>query len=425
MDGIFKNASVVSVAGNQRLCGGIRELQLPPCKTQKSLSKKRVVILVTVLCSAFLIVVLVVAFLYRKKPKRKVPVTEEEQGLFPKVSYAALSQATNEFSPSNLLGKGSFGSVYKGVLDENKTPVAVKVLNLEQKGASKSFLAECEALCNIRHRNLIKIMTVCSSIDFKGNDFKAIVYELMQNGSLEDWLHPRDNDQATTRSAGFSFIQMLNTAIDVAYAIEYLHYYCEPAIVHGDLKPSNILLDHDMVAHVGDFGLSILLNKTANNNASDQENINSSIGLKGTIGYVAPEYGMGSKASMAGDVYSFGIMLLEMITGKRPTDPMFEEGFSIHHYTKTTLPERVMEILEPSLVLEVHETNTVMESMIEVARIGVLCSVEAPNERMDMKQVVVQLSSIKQNFLRIENATRSKVNKPSRSISRKYSRLIP
>ena len=105
------------------------------------------------------------------------------------VSYESLLKATGGFSSANLIGAGSFGSVYKGILDPDQTVVAVKVLFLHQRGALKSFMAECEALRNIRHRNLVKIKTACSSSDFQGNDFKALVYEFMHNGSLESWLH--------------------------------------------------------------------------------------------------------------------------------------------------------------------------------------------------------------------------------------------
>jgi serine/threonine protein kinase len=106
------------------------------------------------------------------------------------LSYQSLLKATNEFSSANLLGAGSFGSVYKAIIDEGRTKIAVKVLNLLRHGASKSFLAECEASRNIRHQNLVKILTICSGVDYHGNDFKALVYEFMVNGSLEDWLHP-------------------------------------------------------------------------------------------------------------------------------------------------------------------------------------------------------------------------------------------
>ena len=191
-------------------------------------------------------------------------------------------QATSRFSPSNLIGYGSFGTVYKGALGQEERLVAIKVLNLQHKRASKSFMAECNALRNIRHRNLVKILTCCSSMDYSGNQFKALVFEFMTNGGLDIWLHPkRDNEN---QSSNLSLLQRLNIAVDVAYAIDYLHNHSAQPIIHCDLKPSNILLDNDMVAHVSDFGLARLLPTT--DDSSQQQS--STIGIKGSIGYAAP-----------------------------------------------------------------------------------------------------------------------------------------
>ncbi|XP_058068437.1 probable LRR receptor-like serine/threonine-protein kinase At3g47570 [Magnolia sinica] len=114
---------------------------------------------------------------------------------FMNVSYAELYKATDGFSSANLIGSGSFGSVYKGSLDQDGIVIAVKVLNLQQQGATRSFMVECEALRNVRHRNLIKILTCCSSIHYKGNEFMALVFEYMPNGSLSKWLHRDRHDQ--------------------------------------------------------------------------------------------------------------------------------------------------------------------------------------------------------------------------------------
>ncbi|KAK9155013.1 hypothetical protein Sjap_002493 [Stephania japonica] len=263
-----------------------------------------------------------------------------------KLSYEDLFKATNGFSETNLIGSGSFGCVYKGVLGQDETIVAVKVLNLQQRGAPKSFKVECNALRNIRHRNLVKILTSCSSIDSKGDDFKALVYEFMPNGSLEQWLHPRfDGEHSQSRT--LSLVQRITILVDVASALEYLHHYCHARIVHCDLKPSNILLDADMSAHVGDFGLARLFSQTNQNFSTTQS---STIGMKGSIGYYAPEYGVGGEASSQGDVYSFGILLLEMMTGRRPTDEMFDDGVNLHIFAKMAIPERVIQIVDPELL---------------------------------------------------------------------------
>ncbi|XP_058110857.1 probable LRR receptor-like serine/threonine-protein kinase At3g47570 [Magnolia sinica] len=403
--GVFGNASQVSVLGNSKLCGGIQELQLPPCSSQASkkqgmsvASKVKFSIIGVVLFLILLSCFFATLYWVRKSRKKPSPLPSAEDPLV-KVSYAELFKATDGFSSANLIGAGSFASVYKGILHHFGTMVAMKVFNLQRQGALRSFMAECEALRNIRHRNLVKILTCCSSIDFKGNDFKALVYEYMPSGSLETWLH-KDNHDQLTRS--LKFTQRLNIAIDVASALDYLHNHCETSIIHRDLKPSNILLDDDMIAHVSDFGLARFLFEVAQT---------SSVGMKGSIGYIAPEYAMGGKASTQGDVYSYGILLLEMITGKGPINDMFKDNLSLHHYAKLALPEQVVGIVDPQLLLEeaeatqcngkhINTRNKMHDCLISMVKIGVLCSAESPRERMVMRDVVAEMRAIKDLFLR-------------------------
>ena len=140
-----------------------------------------------------------------------------------------------------MIGSGSFGSVYKAILDEDGSVIAVKVLNLMREGAARSFLAECEILRNVRHRNLVKVLTACSGFDYRGNDFKALVYEFMDNGSLDDWLHP-STLQSDEVPRSLSVLKRLNIFIDISCALEYLHFNFRTPIVHYDLKPSMFFL---------------------------------------------------------------------------------------------------------------------------------------------------------------------------------------
>ncbi|XP_042477654.1 probable LRR receptor-like serine/threonine-protein kinase At3g47570, partial [Macadamia integrifolia] len=282
-----------------------------------------------------------------RKSVSKPPSTQLIGDRLLKISYKELFQATGGFSSANLIGSGGFGSVYKGIINRDETIVAVKVLNLQNPRAYKSFVAECEALRNIQHQNLVKILTSYSGLDSEGKDFKALIYEFMPNGSLDNWLHPPI--EAHNQSRNLSLLQRLSIAIDVAYAMECLHYHCYAPIVHCDLKPSNVLLDNYMIAHVSDFGLARLLLELDNNSSETQT---STIGIKGSIGYVPPEYGMGGKATIQGDVFSYGILLLEMFTGKRPTDQMFIDDLSLHNFVKAALPEQVMQILDSTLLLK-------------------------------------------------------------------------
>ncbi|KAM5555386.1 putative receptor-like protein kinase [Rosa sericea] len=322
------------------------------------------------------------------------------------VSYNTLLKATDRFSSENLIGVGTYGSVYKVFLDRAQVLVAVKVFNLLHQGSLKSFIAECEVLRSIRHRNIVKIITSCSSIDFRGNDFKALVYEFMENGTLEEWLHPTVGTQKV-RSApkNLSFVQRLDIAIDVACALDYLHNHCDTPIVHCDLKPSNILLDNDLTGRVSDFGLARFLSKP--NNIST--NLPSVIKLRGPVSYVAPEYETGSEASTYGDVYSFGILLLEMFTGKKPTDDMFSDRLNLHKFVSMSYFEGVFpEIADPRLLLQgrnsppskcsVKFKSEIGQCLRSIFEIGIVCSSESPRDRMDIHNVVSELNSVRDDF---------------------------
>lgn len=280
--GVFSNASAVSVAGNSDLCGGAPSLHLRACSNPaKKSSNMRMIIPVTVTVSLAVVLIcsLSLCYVVRKPRNRHIPSSSRQDWPL-RISYQEIYKSTNGFSADNLIGSGSFGSVYRGTIDEN--PVAVKVFNMEQKGASKSFMDECSALKSIRHRNLLKIITACSTTDHQGNEFKCLVSEFMTNGNLDEWLHLHPGNDAG-RSLGI--VKRLNVAIDVASAIDYLHNYCHTQIVHCDLKPSNILLDEDLTAHVGDFGLARFLQQSSKWQLQNQA---ASIQLKGSIGYIPP-----------------------------------------------------------------------------------------------------------------------------------------
>ncbi|KAL0283626.1 UNVERIFIED_CONTAM: putative LRR receptor-like serine/threonine-protein kinase [Sesamum angustifolium] len=333
----------------------------------------------------------------RGRHKKNVPSVESLVGTqFTRLSYGDLLKATNGFSEANLIGSGRFGSVYKGVLEDGQTLVAVKVLNLVVKGAFKSFMAECNALRDIRHRNLVKLLSVCESIDFQGNDFRSLIYDFKANGSLDKWLYHHEEQEGLRR---LSLIQRLDIAIDVAHALEYLHFGTDSTIVHGDLKPSNILLDHN-IAYVGDFGLA----KIVSNMFPAQES-NSSIGIRGTVGYVAPEYGTSNLVSTQGDVYSYGILLLEIFTNRRPTDDSFKEYESLHSFVSTALQNDVMEIMDPLIQIE-HDKNInkIKDCMVSALCIGVACSKDLPRDRMSMTDVVRDLHKIKDRFLAVDRS---------------------
>ncbi|KAJ8767335.1 hypothetical protein K2173_017379 [Erythroxylum novogranatense] len=214
------------------------------------------------------ILVVFILFLIRIG-RRKIQGSSPSLGLDnleqPMISYHELVRATDSFSDANLLGVGSFGSVYRGTLSDGKV-VAIKVLNLQLEGAFKSFDAECKVLRNVRHRNLVKVISSCSN-----PDLRALILQYMPNGSLEKWLY--------SHNYFLNLTNRVNILVDVAVALEYLHHGQPEAVVHCDLKPSNILLDQEMVAHVGDFGISKML---------AQDKPTTLTATLGTLGYMAP-----------------------------------------------------------------------------------------------------------------------------------------
>ncbi|XP_073147309.1 uncharacterized protein [Henckelia pumila] len=400
--GVFQNESAVSVEGNEYLCGGLALLNLPPCSSTTNSKKKHssnlLKILIPVLGAGAICLTLtcIYIFLHRRRILRSIRSSMPSlQDMVLRISYADLLKATDGFSETNLLGLGRFGSVYRGIVDDKQLSIAVKVLNLDTLGASKSFLSECNAIKGIRHRNLLKILSACESIDFQGNNFKALVYEFMANGSLDKWLH---NDHESNRN--LSITQKLDIVIDVASAVKYLHHGTDSIVIHGDLKPSNILLDENMTALVGDFGLA----KVVSNMYPTYEGSSSSVAIKGTFGYIPPEYGMTNSMTMQGDVYSFGILVMEMFTNIRPTDDATLKGHSsLQHLVNHALHSHEMNIVDK--IIDLHEQNdhkmqiNIKNCLNSVLEIGVACSMELPKDRMTMTDVVIEFDKIRKAYL--------------------------
>ncbi|KAL6282486.1 hypothetical protein ACE6H2_013415 [Prunus campanulata] len=393
--GPFQNFSAQSFVSNRALCGAPR-LHVPPCKNgalEPNWRKAKYII--AGIISVILLVVSVFILVLRRK--RNVEVATEAtslpQLLWRRCSHLELLRATNGLNENNLLGSGGFGSVYKGTLSDG-IDVAIKVFNLQLEGAFKSFDRECEMLSNIRHRNLIKIISCCNEIDFK-----ALVLNYMPNGSLEKWLY--------SQNYSLNILQRMNIMIDVALALEYLHHGYSVPIVHCDMKPSNILLDDDMVAHVADFGIAKLL--------GGGYSITQTMTLA-TVGYMAPEYGLEGMVSTRGDVYSFGILVMETFTRRKPTDEMFVGEMNLNQWIANSLvlPDAMIdEVVDASLLCTQQEDGDLMRKMdclSSIMRLALACCAESPEERINMEEAVATLKKIKKKFLK--DAAAAQINHP-------------
>ncbi|MBA0627608.1 hypothetical protein Godav_022420 [Gossypium davidsonii] len=315
---------------------------------------------------------------------------------FPRLTYKELSDATGGFDEHKLIGTGSYGRVYKGVLPDD-TSIAVKVLHLQSGNSIKSFNRECQVLKRIRHRNLIRIITACSL-----PDFKALVLPYMANGSLDSRLYPHSE-------SGFSDLtltQRVSICSDIAEGMAYLHHHSPVRVIHCDLKPSNVLLNDDMTALVSDFGIARLVTTAGNGGggggggAIDNMGTSTANILTGSVGYIAPEYGFGSNTSFRGDVYSFGVVVLEMVTRKRPTDDMFVGGLNLQKWVKNHYHGRLEKVVDSCLVSDSRDQSAEVKRMWEVAieeliELGILCTQETPSNRPTMLDAADDLDRLK------------------------------
>ncbi|CAL5330245.1 unnamed protein product [Camellia sinensis] len=395
--GKFDHLRRSSLMGNAGLCGGSQILGLPPCEVTKRKHKTRkwvyYVLAISLSCMLLLIMLIAISVRHRffkNETKEQLMVPLGHRGTHT-LTQRELEIATDGFDKANLLGRGSFGSVYKAIIDEGKTIVAVKVLQ-ECSQSYRNLKRECQILSEIRHRNLVKMVGVSWN-----SKFKAIVLEFMGNGNLEQHLHPSGSEEGRCK---LTLMERLQIAIDVAHGLEYLHEGCSSQIVHCDLKPQNVLLDDDMVAHVADFGIAKL---TLHHNPKGDYNSTTNF-LRGTVGYIPPEYAQGIEVSASGDVYSFGVIMLEMITGKKPTNQMFSDGIDLRKWVRSAFPDRILDVVDMSLKQEANETDGSgalskhQLCCIDMLKEGMMCTEENPQKRPSISLVAQRLKNFQKGM---------------------------
>uniref|UniRef100_A0A8I6WJR1 Receptor kinase-like protein Xa21 n=1 Tax=Hordeum vulgare subsp. vulgare TaxID=112509 RepID=A0A8I6WJR1_HORVV len=401
--GVFDNKSGIFVQENPHLCSSVATEELPRCFASVTINKHKFIIPVVITLSTLAALASIMGMLnfWLKRRCRSSKSIDPCYMDLKRISYCDVRKATDRFSIDNVVGMGKFGVVYKGWFDARDGTVAVKVFKLNQHGAPQTFIAECKALQHIRHRNIVKVITACSTNDLVGNEFKALVFVYMANGSLENRLHKQCGD--------LSLGAVICISVDIASALDYLHNECIPPIVHCDMKPSNILFDEDDIAHVSDFGLARLICSCS---SGVQSSATSIFGPRGTIGYIPPEYGLASEISTEGDVYSYGIVLLEMLTRKQPTHEEFGYGFTLHKYVEASLSQ-IEDILHPSLTSEMggehvnhmphmqgHKAFTQKNiCALRLLKLGLLCSAESSKDRPTMHDVYSEVTKVKEDFL--------------------------
>ncbi|KAI3937207.1 hypothetical protein MKW92_034894 [Papaver armeniacum] len=280
-------------------------------------------------------------------------------------SLKELHSATNNFNYDNKLGEGGFGSVYWGQLWDG-SQIAVKRLKVWSTKADMEFSVEVEILGRVRHKNLLSLRGYCA----EGQE-RLIVYDYMPNLSLLSHLHGQHSAEYL-----LDWERRMNIIIGSAEGIAYLHHHAVPHIIHRDIKASNVLLDSEFNAQVADFGFAKLIPDGATHVTTR---------VKGTLGYLAPEYAMLGKASESCDVYSFGILLLELASGKKPIE-------KLNPTTKRTIIDWALPLVRQRKFDEVADPklngNYVEEELKRVAIVALVCTQNQPEKRPNMLEVV-------------------------------------
>ncbi|PRQ31065.1 putative protein kinase RLK-Pelle-DLSV family [Rosa chinensis] len=303
--------------------------------------------------------------------KRTVDIDEVVSGIsnLKLYSYKELQNATENFSEYNKIGQGGFGSVYKGTLKDGSV-AAIKVLSGDSRQGSREFLTEIEVIASVDHENLVKLYGCCA----EGNH-RILVYGYLENNSLSQTL--LDGGQSGIQ---FSWQTRCKICIGIARGLAYLHEDVQPHIIHRDIKASNILLDKDFSPKISDFGLAKFI-------APNLTHVSTRVA--GTAGYIAPEYAIRGQVTRKADIYSFGVLVLEIVSGRCNTNRRLP---SKEQY----LLERVWELHERGQLVELVDTSLNEDLNVEEAcrfmKIGLLCTQDKPKLRPTMSTVVKMLT---------------------------------
>ncbi|KAJ0450368.1 putative protein kinase RLK-Pelle-LRR-Xb-1 family [Helianthus annuus] len=290
-----------------------------------------------------------------------------------KLTFADLLEATNGFDNNSLIGSGGFGDVYRAQLKDNTVVAIKKLIHVSGQG-DREFTAEMETIGNVKkHRNLVSLLGYC-----KVGDERLLVYEYMKYGSLEDVLHDRKNT-----GIKLNWAARRNIAIGSARGLAYLHHNCNPHIIHRDMKSSNVLLDENLEARVSDFGMA--------RHMSAMDTHLSVSTLAGTPGYVPPEYYQSFRCTTRGDVYSYGVVLLELLTGKQPTDsPDFGDN-NLVGWVRQHPTTRITDVFDRELL---KEDPTLVDELVQHLRVAFMCLDDRPWKRPTMVGVMAMFKEI-------------------------------
>nr|CAD1824215.1 unnamed protein product [Ananas comosus var. bracteatus] len=289
------------------------------------------------------------------------------------LTLADLLEATNNFHNDNLIGSGGFGDVYRALLKDGSFVAIKKLIHVSGQG-DREFMAEMETIGKIKHRNLVPLLGYC-----RVGEERLLVYEYMKYGSLEDVLHNK-------RKVGvkLDWAARRKIALGAARGLAFLHHSCIPHIIHRDMKSSNVLLDDNLEARVSDFGMARAMTNVMDTHLSVST-------LTGTPGYVPPEYYQSLRCTTKGDVYSYGVLLLELLTGKRSTDASDFGDNNLVGWVKQHSKLRISDVFDKELL---KADPSVELELLEHLKIACACLDDRPFRRPTMLKVLTMLKEI-------------------------------
>ncbi|KAK4730119.1 hypothetical protein R3W88_023107 [Solanum pinnatisectum] len=356
-------------------------------EVRKSSRPKHLIIIIPIVGVGVAIQLTWILYMVRKHWRKTKKQNVKDDMKF--ISFQKLKVTTEDILCSlkdeNIIGNGGSGKVYRVVIDKTGNTYAVKSIGHGEKSGGrhqKEFLAEVRTLGSIRHNNIVKLMCCISSLDRK-----LLVYEYFEKQSLDKWLHGRKRAASPGQSStpALDWQKRLYIAIGAAQGLCYMHHHCTRAIIHRDIKSSNILLDSEFNAKIADFGLAKILSRRDD----DPETASA---IAGTFGYIAPEYGSTFKVNVKTDIYSYGVVLLELTTGREPI--LRDEQMNLAQWALQRYREgnSILEALDK----EVMEASN-LEQMRSVFKLGVMCTGASPSGRPSMKEVCYVLQSCRES----------------------------